>query len=184
MHIIILSALLKNVKVLIKSPIRGVILEKEYLRNNVLEYAYEWAYKRNPAYYNYDKLGGDCTNFVSQCIYAGSKIMNYTKTFGWYYINANNKSPSWTGIEYLYNYFTRKSGVGPIGKASKRNHLQVGDFVQLSFSGDIFAHTLLVTNIIEDNIYVTTHTFDNWNKLLDSYIYKNIRYVHIETVVV
>ena len=59
-------------------------MEREYLRNNVLEYAYKWAYKRNPAYYDYDKIGGDCTNFVSQCIYAGSKIMNFTKTFGWY----------------------------------------------------------------------------------------------------
>ena len=158
-------------------------MEREYLRNNVLEYAYKWAYKRNPAYYDYDKIGGDCTNFVSQCIYAGSKIMNFTKTFGWYYINANNKSPSWTGVEYLYNFITRKKGIGPMGKTSTRDQIQVGDFAQISFSGDTFAHTLLITKIIGSNIYVTTHTFDNLNKLIDSYNYEKIRFVHIEKVI-
>lgn len=28
--------------------------------------------------------------------------MNYTKDIGWYYINGNNKSPSWTGGEYTF----------------------------------------------------------------------------------
>lgn len=158
-------------------------MEKQYQRDKVLEYAYEWAYKRNPKYYNYDNLGGDCTNFVSQCIYAGSKVMNYTKTFGWYYINANNKSPSWTGVEYLYNYITRKNGIGPIGKLSSKENMQVGDFIQQSFLNNVFAHTLLVTKIIGDNIYVTTHTFDNLNIHLNSYQYQNIRYVHIDKVI-
>lgn len=158
-------------------------MEREYLRDNVLEYAHKWSYKRNPAYYDYDKLEGDCTNFVSQCIYAGSKIMNYTKTFGWYYINANNKSPSWTGVEYLYNYITRKSGVGPIGKPTTRNNIKEGDFIQLSFSGDVFAHSLLVTRITGDDIYVSTHTLDNLNKPLHSYYYEKIRYIHISKVI-
>lgn len=42
--------------------------------------------------------GGDCTNFVSQCIFAGSGIMNHNKRTGWYYINGNKKSPSWSGV--------------------------------------------------------------------------------------
>ena len=41
--------------------------------------------KRNPEYYNYDDvIGGDCTNFVSQCLFYGSKVMNYNQN-GWYY---------------------------------------------------------------------------------------------------
>ncbi len=47
-------------------------------------YAHRWAYGRNPAFYDYEHLGGDCTNFASQCIYAGSGVMNFTPTFGWY----------------------------------------------------------------------------------------------------
>lgn len=51
--------------------------EIQYDRKKAVEYAQKWAYKRNPNYYNYDAIGGDCTNFVSQCIFAGSQVMNY-----------------------------------------------------------------------------------------------------------
>ena len=50
----------------------------------------------NPKYYNFQNIGGDCTNFASQVLYAGSGIMNYTPTFGWYYINVNDRAPAWT----------------------------------------------------------------------------------------
>lgn len=51
----------------------------EYNRQNVKEYAKKWAYLRNPQYYNYNALGGDCTNFISQCIFAGAPYMNYSR---------------------------------------------------------------------------------------------------------
>lgn len=46
----------------------------EYDRQAAFEYAKKWAFRRNPRYYNFEKIGGDCTNFASQCIYAGAKI--------------------------------------------------------------------------------------------------------------
>ena len=49
-----------------------------YDRNAAVAYAKEWALGRNPAYYNFDGIGGDCTNFASQSIFAGAKVMNYT----------------------------------------------------------------------------------------------------------
>ena len=52
-----------------------------YNREKAIEYANTWAYGRNPAYYDYSNLGGDCTNFISQCLYAGGGIMNYAKTW-------------------------------------------------------------------------------------------------------
>ena len=48
---------------------------KKYKRDDSVKYAKKWAYLRNPKYYNYDAIGGDCTNFVSQCIYEGCKVM-------------------------------------------------------------------------------------------------------------
>ena len=56
----------------------------EYNRNAAYEYARKWAFKRNPAYYDFSEIGGDCTNFASQCIYAGAGVMNYTPTFGFF----------------------------------------------------------------------------------------------------
>ena len=45
---------------------------QDYDRKAAVLYAHQWAYGRNPAYYDYEELGGDCTNFASQCIFAGS----------------------------------------------------------------------------------------------------------------
>ena len=88
----------------------------EYDRKTAVKYARKWAYKRNGKYYNFDSVGGDCTNFVSQCLYAGSKVMNYKKDLGWYYINGNNKSPSWTGVEFLFDFLVNNKEEGPFGK--------------------------------------------------------------------
>ncbi len=45
-----------------------------YNGSSAANYAQEWAYSRNPYYLNCDIEaggGGDCTNFVSQCVRAG-----------------------------------------------------------------------------------------------------------------
>ena len=42
--------------------------EQEYEREKAVQYAKKWAYGRNPEYFNFDPIGGDCTNFISQCI--------------------------------------------------------------------------------------------------------------------
>ena len=154
---------------------------KSYGREKVLEYASKWAYGRNPKYYNYDLIGGDCTNFASQCIFAGSGIMNYTKDFGWYYNNANNKAPAWTGVDFLYKFLINNKGIGPFGKNIQKAELKIGDIIQLSFNGLVFAHTLVV---VENrlNILVATHTFDSFGRNLNTYSYEKVRFIHIEGV--
>ena len=152
-----------------------------YNRQKVYEYAKKWAYGRNPKYYNYDNLGGDCTNFVSQCIYAGCEQMNYNKNNGWYYINGNNKSSSWTGVEFLYKFLITNKGVGPLGKEAKISELDIGDVIQLSFNGTTFSHTLVViqngTNI--NNTLIAAHTFDTFGKKVSGYNFEKYRCVHI-----
>ena len=105
----------------------------EYDRKSAIEYAKKWAYKRNSKYYNFDSVGGDCTNFISQCLYEGSKVMNYKKDLGWYYINGNNKSPSWTGVEFLFDFLVNNKIEGPFGKEVNQENIQFGDVVQISF---------------------------------------------------
>ena len=69
-----------------------------YDRAAAVAYAHRWAYDRNPRYYDYGRVGGDCTSFASQCLYAGAGIMNYTRDLGWYYLDGNRKAPAWTGV--------------------------------------------------------------------------------------
>ena len=161
---------------------------KEYNREKVKEYAKKWAYSRNPKYYNFDSIGGDCTSFISQCIYAGSGVMNYTKNTGWYYNSVKDRSPSWSGVEFLYKFLTNNKGVGPIGRKAKLEELQIGDIAQLSFDGIRFGHTLVIVNIddilILDNIYIASHTYDSYNRRISSYTFKDIRFIHINNIAI
>ena len=52
------------------------MLFRPYDRLEAVIYAHRWAYGRNPAFYDYEEIGGDCTNYASQCIYAGTGVMN------------------------------------------------------------------------------------------------------------
>ena len=153
-----------------------------YNRESVYEYAKKWAYGRNPKYFNYDYLGGDCTNFVSQCIYAGCRQMNYKKTYGWYYINGNDKSPSWTGVEFLYNFLISNVGVGPKGDETTIDNLKIGDVVQLSFDGSSFSHNLIVIQNGENvyNTLIAAHTYDTFGKSISEYGYEKYRCIHIK----
>lgn len=156
----------------------------EYNRNSAKEYAKKWAYQRNPAYYNYDSLGGDCTNFVSQCVFEGSKTMNYSKN-GWYYKDGNDKSPSWTGVEFLHNFLINNKSVGPFAKKTQIEELDVGDIIQLSFNGTTFGHSLFIVEKLGnslDNIFVATHTFDSYGRRVSSYNYEKERFLHIEGI--
>ena len=56
--------------------------ELTYDRAKAVAYAERWALSRNPRYYDFEDIGGDCTNFASQCIYAGAGVMNWTPVTG------------------------------------------------------------------------------------------------------
>lgn len=155
-----------------------------YNRIKAYEYAKKWAFSRNPKYYNFDSVGGDCTSFISQCLYAGTNVMNYKKDTGWYYINGNNKSPSWSGVEFFYQFLVNNNSVGPFGRLISMSELEVGDIAQISFDGSIFAHTVLVVKIEDSNniskIYTSSHTYDTFEKPLNSYAISDIRFIHID----
>ena len=49
------------------------LIEFPYNRELAVAYAHRWAYGRNPEYFDFQGIGGDCTNFASQCIYGGRR---------------------------------------------------------------------------------------------------------------
>lgn len=155
-----------------------------YDRYAAVQYSHRWAYDRNPLYYDYDQIGGDCTNFASQCLYAGTGVMNYTPTFGWYYIDANNKSPSWTGVQYFYDFLVRSEPTpGPFGLLADMSMLLPGDFVQLRLTKEVFSHTPIIVDIdgppTMDNILIAAHSYDSDYRPLSSYDFQELRFIHI-----
>lgn len=155
-----------------------------YLRQKAIDYAYEFWNKRNPKFYNFDSLGGDCTNFISQCLYYGSIPMDYSPN-GWYYVSLTKRSPSFSGVNEFFNYaITNTKSVGIKAKVVTIDKLEVGDVVQMLQKGDVFHHTLIITKITGkvpelNNIYVTCHTNDAKDKQLSNYYFKKIRFLKI-----
>ena len=150
-----------------------------YDRESSVYYARRWAYERNPAYYDFGNIGGDCTNFISQCIYAGIGVMNYTPVFGWYYRSPSDRTPSWTGVKYLYDFLVNNKSVGPYGRTVQMDELEPGDVIQLGNFNKEFYHSLLVTQTYPE-ILVSTHSFNAFNRPLSSYDYDIAQFIHIE----
>ncbi len=160
-----------------------MIVSSEYNRFLAREYAEKWAYRRNPRYYDFENIGGDCTNFASQCLYAGSGVMNYP---AWYYYSIDDRSPSWTGVEFLYDFLIKNKGLGPRGEEVGIEDIMIGDLIQLSFNGERFAHTLVVIKRdyppTPSGILVATHTYDSKDRALDTYNFSDVRFIHIKDV--
>ena len=159
---------------------------KEYNREKAVQYAKKWALDRNPKYYNFDPVGGDCTSFISQVLYAGSGIMNYGLN-GWYYKNGNDKSPSWSGVEYLHKFLVSNNGIGPFGREVRIEKIEKGDIIQLSFDQTRFHHSLVVVDILNNirslnNILISTHTEDSLNRRVSTYTFNRIRFIKIDGV--
>lgn len=150
---------------------------KTYNRIAAIKYAKKWALSRNPKYYNFDPVGGDCTSFVSQCLYAGSQKMNYNFEKGWFYNSGYDKSPSWSSVEYLYKFLVKNKSYGPRGKDVTQNEIEAGDIAQLSFSGDKFEHSLFILD--PSNLSVAAHTYDVLGKKINEYNFLKIRFIHI-----
>ena len=166
-----------------------MLVYKPYNRARAVEYARRWALSRNPLFTNFAGRGGDCTNFVSQAVLAGSCEMNFTRDFGWYYISPNDRAPAWSSVEYFYDFITgapefssRNGGIGPYGIEVDSTGALEGDAVQLADETGDFYHTLLITGFSEGQTLVSAHTNDALDKPLSSYNFTSLRYIHIEGV--
>ena len=165
-----------------------MLIEIPYNRARAVEYARRWARSRNPLFYDFTENGGNCTNFVSQCIFAGCGIMNYTPTFGWYYISSTERAPAWTGVEALYDFLIgapdfseNNGGVGPYGtNAVISRKMDIGDVIQLADEGGDFYHTLIISEITNDDILVCAQSNDALDRPLSSYNFSTLSIIHIE----
>ena len=155
--------------------------ETRYNREAAVAYARKWALSRNPAYYDFENIGGDCTNFASQCIYAGAGQMNYTPVTGWFYRSVNDRSAAWTGVEYLYRFLTTNRSAGPYAHTVPQRLAMPGDIVQLGTAAGDFYHSPVIV-AVSPVILVCAHTYDALDRPLSSYNYENIRFLHIDGV--
>ena len=115
--------------------------------------------------------------------------MNFTPDFGWYYISPDDRAPAFTGVEFFWDFFTGASdfaaqngGIGPFGREATREEVVPGDVVQLGRADGDWYHTLLVTQVTENDILVAAHSNDVYDRPLSSYNAPLVRFLHIEGV--
>lgn len=131
-------------------------------------------------------MGGDCTNFASQVINAGGAPMDSTGNYLWYYYGYNSRSPSWTGVNELYDYLVGNTYTGTVGSLTSDAYVEKGDIIQLDFEGDDdFDHSPVVVNKRKNrsggiDIWIAAHSVDRYNYPLASYDWEDIRFISIK----
>ncbi len=155
------------------------ILAVSYNRSGAAQYAIDHAYNYNSAYADFSgEQGGDCTNFISQCIHEtpGGGIpehvgAQYSDTC-WFYTTSTNRSSSWTGANEFNRYI--KSSVSKINASiSTFESVDFGDIIQLKYSSGEAYHSLIVTGIVyssygRSDLLFCCHTSDRQNYSLSS----------------
>lgn len=166
-----------------------MLVVKPYNRERAVEYALKWATDRNPLFIDFTGIGGNCTNFVSQAILAGSCTMNYTPDFGWYYVNENDRAPAWSGVEFFYDFLTgaplfieKNGGIGPFAVEISREQAELGDVVQYANADGDWYHTVIITGFDGEEILVSAQSNDARNRPLSSYNFANARFLHLAGV--
>lgn len=155
---------------------------KRYNRDIAVNYAEKYATERNKEFFDYTNDGGNCTNYISQCLFAGAPVMNYSQN-GWFYVSPANTSISWANVEPLFNFLTTNSGVGVYGKVSPLDMCEAGDVIQLKFKNkSVFSHCLFVTKVKSkqpNGIIVCANTRDVKNVPVSYYSFEQMRLIHI-----
>lgn len=150
---------------------------QSYSSSKAVAYARKWAKKRNSAY---DKYPSDCTNFVSQAIYAGGVSMRkpakikhgITRTTAYWYSKKHkftgstgrvsyeyDVSTSWMRVSDLYKYAISHGATAISCKtlSSLQSKAKPGDIVQLKKNGS-WHHSIIITGGSKGNRTYCGHT--------------------------
>lgn len=133
-----------------------------YDRQAAIKYAYQFWQTPNPAYCNYDGVGGDCTNFLSQCLNSGGWVMrNDWKAQGAGCCDniltcsiQNCYTCTWTVAHEFYQWVLASGRIEPV--SYNLSDLEIGDIIQQDYPSDgHIDHSMIVTKKQGNIIFVT-----------------------------
>ncbi|MBE6050635.1 MAG: hypothetical protein E7214_08275 [Clostridium sp.] len=146
-------------------------ISQNHNRSSAISYARKYALNYNSKYKDFTDNGGDCTNFISQCLAAGNVPLS--KTWRPY-------SNTWIRVNELYYYLSRKSIGTP---ASLDNTIHEGDILQFfSNPKSFFDHSSIITKVLDNDLLYCCHTYDKLDfPLSEVYpiIYNKLRFLNI-----
>ncbi len=129
-----------------------------YNINEAVKYGLKYATEINPEFGNYEKWGGDCTNYVSQCLLAGGIPFDregIDVRYKWYWYSEGERTPSWTAANSL-KFYMKNNNVNQDGGLSLglkavligEEGILRGDIVQLVDGNDHAYHSMIVTGYL------------------------------------
>lgn len=114
-----------------------------YDRQQAVLYAEKWWNSYNPAFPHFSV---DCTNYISQCLYAGGAPMRGepVREKGWW-CKPNNWSFSWS-VAHSFYWYLKTSTIGlQATEVESEKELYVGDVICYDFEGNNrWDHTTIV----------------------------------------
>jgi cell wall-associated NlpC family hydrolase len=171
----------------------------KYSRDDAVRYAVRYALTPN-TFYRYlpgrGDGGGDCSNFVSQCLKAGGAHMEYSLPRPWWYkgngtqdTRGDTWSVSWAVAHSLYwclkvRYKLNLTGLKGM-EVSDLNLLERGDIIQYENNREVIYHSAIITGFIYQGgkkvPLISQHSFDALNI---SYIKPAAKKMHFIKIIV
>ncbi len=159
-----------------------------YNRDAAVAYSNQWVgetevTRNDSVWETYDYAGGNCNNYVSQCVYAGGIPMDAkgNQIWKWYSDTPDStsaktgRSPSWTQVDYFYDYCSDNTGYGIAAEISNNLYSgDIGDVVIMDW-GDGWSHVVMITQVVKDangnvtDYLINSNTSDRKNYPLSAY---------------
>ncbi len=120
----------------------------------------------NPAYYNFNPLGGDCANYTSQSIYAGGMPQVVCANYGvdgWFYNTSSNRSGSWTGAAQLRTYMSNARGKQINSPSNSQVWIGCPMFVDWTSNGSYDHAYFCVGRNSSGTAIINSHNYDQYH---------------------
>lgn len=162
--------------------------DNPYNRDKAAAYSMKWVnetkvVRNSDEWAVYDDIGGNCCNYVSQCLYAGGIPMDTIgdQVWKWYSdtpdktASETGRSPAWTGVGDFYEYCKKNKKFGLSADVGGNIYAgDVGDVVIMT-SGEVWSHVVIITQVVKDkdgnvtDYLINSNTSDRKNYPLSAY---------------
>lgn len=125
--------------------------DEPYDRTAALAYAGEYAMSRNPDWADFSRSGGNCQNYVSQCLLAGSIPADPYGDAVWTYGgDGYERSGSWASVSQFRRYASGNTDFGLVSLVGAPYYSgQPGDLIQMG-DADSWHHTVIIGDVVVD----------------------------------
>nr|WP_246582931.1 amidase domain-containing protein [Clostridium simiarum] len=150
--------------------------QNRYSRLAATKYAITYALKPNPKYRYFplvDDKGGDCANFLSQCLFAGGAPMDFNTARPWWYKSYNGNimkdtwSISWAVAHSLYYYLKVSESINSPGvkglEVYNKKDLELGDLIFFENNKGTIFHSAIITSFLGREPLISQHSFEALN---------------------